>query len=735
MARSDEFMMTAEELRLHRLKKRRIVVTCGALTIVLIVGFFGGRPMSNMIKAWQARRHASKAFAYIETENWTEARKEATAAYQLRPAEPQSVRAVARFLSHTRQPDALEFWQQLENLTPLTREDRQDEAGIAMVLGETARAEAAVQALLNSKETEPAGWLLAAQLSIQKGAADDAMSALRKVFDDHNANEQQKLQAALLELSLASPLAGKPDGLEGGSAGTDERTTDAWSRIETISRGKSAGARDALVLLAQRALSDQKSQVTSQKSAENPDLPTPSSQLLAPSSSLSQQLANHPLSKAPQKLLALELLEHVDASRRDELIAKGIGEWKNGDPADLLALATWLNGKKEFEKTLATIPIEKALVSRDLFLQYLDALGGLDRWSELKQLLQSDRYPLDPVVQHMYLARCNAQLGEKAAAENNWQRALEAAAGDPGKLITVGEYAEKNGIVDVAKSAFDNAAQVSPKLRFAQQGRLRIAQRSGDTKKIHAVLAEMLKIWPNDAAVQNDEGYTRLLLMGEQQSQRSEDTGQRTDGGKNGRNDEARMSNDEKTVEAAVPAAKDKTTAADTAATTAQRSEVRKENAERPTSNAQRENQKTEDTGQRSDSDKPITNNQEHGALGSRRVDGQTAEVAVSEREQTNQLITLGQLAEKLVEKNPRSLPHRTFLALARLKQNRAADALAVYENVTVARNALTPSALAVHAAVLAANGKMDDAKAEAQQIRTDQLLTQERQLIADLSY
>ena len=194
-------------------------------------------------------------------------------------------------------------------------------------------------------------------------------------------------------------------------------------------------------------------------------------------------------------------------------MAQGIAQWKNGDASDLLALATWLNGKKEFEKTLNAIPLEKALLGRELFLQYLDALGGLERWSEIKQLLLNDRYPLDPVVQHMYLARCNAQLGEKAAGENNWQRALEAAAGDPGKLITVGEYAEKNGIADVAQPAFDNAAQVSPKLRVAQQGRLRLAQRTGDTNKIHAVLAEMLKIWPNDAAVENDEGYLRLLLM------------------------------------------------------------------------------------------------------------------------------------------------------------------------------------------------------------------------------
>src|SRR5712691_248810 len=117
-------MLTAEEIRLRNLRRRRILISLVAVGLVLLLGFFGGRPMSNAIKAWQARRHGNKAFAYIENENWLEARKEATAAFQLRPTEPQSVRAVARFLSRTRQPDALELWQQLEKIAPLTREDR-----------------------------------------------------------------------------------------------------------------------------------------------------------------------------------------------------------------------------------------------------------------------------------------------------------------------------------------------------------------------------------------------------------------------------------------------------------------------------------------------------------------------------------------------------------------------------------------------------------------------------------
>src|ERR1700693_1668665 len=98
MAGANEFMMTAEEIRLKNLRRRRIFIASAAVVVVLVVGFFTARPALNAIKAWQARRHAHKEFAYIDKANWADARKEATAAYQLRPAEPQSVRAVARFL-------------------------------------------------------------------------------------------------------------------------------------------------------------------------------------------------------------------------------------------------------------------------------------------------------------------------------------------------------------------------------------------------------------------------------------------------------------------------------------------------------------------------------------------------------------------------------------------------------------------------------------------------------------
>jgi hypothetical protein len=593
MRRVEDSMLTAEELRLRARNRKRLFITL-VLGLGLVLGsVFAGRPLMHTIKAWQARRHAHTAFALLEKEDWNDARKEATAAYQLWPNEPEAIRAVARFLSRTRQAQALEFWERLEKAGRLTRTDLVDEASIALLAGDDARAKRAITALLSGKEgaVKTIDHLLEAQLAIRQGAPIEAHDALQKVFSDSAATNREKLQAALLELAIAGG---------GGEIWRDE----AWSWLKKVADEKDAAGLDALTVLTQTI-------VAQEKAPENFPIAAPE---------LAQKLEAHPLARAPQKLLTVDLRIHEQKETRDELIAQATERWKTGEPEETAALATWLNAKSEFQRELDAIPLEKALQSRDLFLQRLDALGGLGRWREIKELLDRDTFPLDPVVQKMYLARCNAQLGEKAASENNWQRALEAAQGDPNKLLMLASYAEKNGALETAHAAYAEAAAESPRLRAAHQGRLRLAQATNETRKIHDVLAEMLTIWPNDPAMQNDEAYTRLLLVEQAQVER------------------------------------------------------RKEEVE-----------------------------------------------------------NIEQLAAQLVRREPSSLPHRTLLALARLRLGKFSDAMDAYSNIQVSRGALTPSALAVHAAVLAANGRLDDAASEIRDVDPKRLLPEEAALIEAL--
>jgi tetratricopeptide (TPR) repeat protein len=480
-----------------------------------------------------------------------------------------------------------------------------------------------VNDLLTRKDSpaEPQDWLLAAQVSLQRSANEEALSFTQKILDAPDVDERLQLQAAIMTIAIASR--------ETPPAPTD----NAWARIQKLAEGKTKTSLDALVVLAQRAPSvpGGTSSVSSQERKDDTKVvpPTSSSDV-----DLARALESHPLAAASHKLLALDLQFHAHALDRDMIVTRAIDEWKNGDAPSLLALATWLNGKGEYQKTLDAIPLEKALQSRELFLQHVDALGALDRWEEIRHVLESQRFPLDQTIEHMYLARCYAQLGQATASENNWQRALEAAANDPRKLLTLAEYAEKNAKIDIAQTAYDRAAGAAPKLRVAQQGRLRLAQASRDTKRIHSILAEMLAQWPNDNAIQNDEAYLRLLLAGADGRSQIED----------GRSSEAQSANSNLSS-SAEPDAITKT-------------------------------------------------------------------------------------AERLVQQNPRSLPHRTLLALAYYRSGRYADALAVYENIQLERGALTPSALTVHAIVLAANAKIDIAQSEAETVPAERLLPEEKALL-----
>src|SRR5882724_7617172 len=246
MACSDDILLTAEELRLRRHKRRIWLAVVLGFVLAIVVTFFGARPAGNAIKAWQARRHAQRAFACINNEQWTDARREASAAYQLRPNEPQALRAVARFLSRIRQPEALEFWQQLEKVAPLTREDCRDEVVVALAANDLSVAELALKDLLTRKDSlaSAADWLLAAQLAQQKSETNEARKFAQKVLDDSGADERAQFQAALLTLAIAAP------------ENADASSTDAaWSRLKKLAEAKTNTALDALVILAQRVLS------------------------------------------------------------------------------------------------------------------------------------------------------------------------------------------------------------------------------------------------------------------------------------------------------------------------------------------------------------------------------------------------------------------------------------------------------------------------------------------------
>ncbi len=611
-------MLTEAQRERKQRRRRRIQISLVAFLILGVIGFFVARPIRNAIRSWQARRHAEHAFAFIDQQKWRDARDEATAAYRLQASEPEAIRAVGRLLSRAGQGEALEFWKSLREIAPLTREDLRDEARVALRVNDTARADEAAGELLEAKEggPSPTDWLIAADVQLRKHSFDQAQGLAEKVLASTKASRREQLQANVALDNIA----------RNASPTSSIDVAKVNERIVALSKGDDDVSLDALTFLAVHA--------TAAPAESKPPLPI---------DQLIESINHHPLAKAPHQLLAadLEIAQHRD--QRDEIVRRTVDHWKGGNNESLTALAAWLYRNGEQQRLVEAISLDRALQTRELFLQYVDALAALSRWDEIRRIIESERFPLDPVIEHMYLARCFQQQGQENGAENNWQRALEDAAGDLNKLLMLGEYAEKNGAERVATTAFEAAAVANPKSRQAQQGRLRIAYSARDTKRVHALLQEMLKIWPNDTAIQNDEAYIHLLLI---------------IGG----------------------------------------------------------------TGS-------VSSKLLHPPL--LHLPSPIFHLPASQFQ--SELDAIVKLAEKMVRDEPASLPHRTLLALALLKQNRAQDALAVYANLKVPSNAVSASAVAVHASVLAATGRKDEARAEIAKVPSNRLLPEEAMMVLPL--
>jgi Flp pilus assembly protein TadD len=575
--KNDLDLTPPEEIRARRI--RRFVLLAAVIACVLGVAiYFAARPIGGAIKAWQSRRLAREAFTLVDQRKWNDATAKARDAYLLRPTEPESWRALARVATRTGQATAaLEWWKKVDDENRLTVEDRRDLIGAALVSGEVTLAAKQVEALLAQRAgPEPIDIVFAGQVAGRQSNPVLALDYGERALVDKRAKPYETLSAATLILSVTSPYS--------------EPYARAWRQIEDVaSDPKNAASLDALAVLAneqalppipaigsntslslesrpapqptpptQQATASPSADTASVDAAslhavpaakESPPLnstaqttPSPESAerltlslAATPTSSVSagrtmsltqvaDALENHPDARPYHKLLALEARARHDPALADQYVRDAVERFGNAarlaqtyqggaELADetLLALVAWLNKIGRPAKTLEVLPEARAFQRQDLFLQYVNALAMLQRWSDIKDLFMSEHSVADPVLQHMYLAIAQAHLGSATAATNEWQRALQVA-NTPEKLLALATNAEQNSASDIADAAYSEAIKVAPTNRAGYVGRLRLALTAGKTGQAQEIAAEIARLWPEDEAARNQEAYLRLLL-------------------------------------------------------------------------------------------------------------------------------------------------------------------------------------------------------------------------------
>ena len=500
--KNDLDLTPPEEIRARRIRLFVFLGVIAACALGVAI-YFAAPPIGGAIKAWQSRRLARQSFALIEQKKWSEANAKARDAYLLRPTEPQAWRAIARLASRRGQGTAvLEWWRKVDEAHRLTIEDRRDYAASALAAGELVVAAPQVDLLLSQKGgSAPLDLLLAAQLAARRQNGVLALDYTERATTDPRAKPNELLAGAVLVLSMTKP--------------NSPPYSKAWESIVKLARDPANPASlDALVFLA-RQQSRAPSSFPGEETPFSRDVrAAPQPETMGPLE-VADALEKHPDARPSHQLLALGLRAQHNPALASQYVADAVERFgsgdRSGDDETLAALAAWLNGVGRADKTLQVLPLDRALRGRDLFLQHVNALAALERWNEVKEILNSERFPLEPVFQHMYLAVARTRLGETTAATDEWQRALEAA-NTPEKLLAFADYAEQDHVNEVADRAYSEAIRLAPKNRAAYAGRLRVALASDHTTEAQTIAEEIVKIWPDDAAARNQDDYLRLLL-------------------------------------------------------------------------------------------------------------------------------------------------------------------------------------------------------------------------------
>lgn len=486
-------LATPEEVAARK-RRRRLLIAGIVATGLSVFGAWGTRPGLRAIKGWQARRAVAEATRLLDAGQTGDAVRKLQDALALRGTDPEVMRAAALFLSkvgHGR--EAAKFWEELEKVRPLSRDEQGDYAADLLAAGDVAGADARLRlAWPEGTEGTAANWSLGMQIALRRHDANAAATLARRLVDPKTpgTTESLRLNAALVLLNI--------DNAETRGVGLD--TLHALADGE-----KSPESLQALLLLARQA-----AQEVSTLRSRQEAVPEASVRAVL---DLAGRVEAHPQAKANQQLLALQLREAAQPDQRAALIQRAVDRYGHTrDNDDLAALAAWLYAQGEFQRVLEVDPPERATASRALYLQYLDVLGAQGRWADIRSAIEGQRFTLEPVLEEMYLARCATMLKQPESADLHWKAAVKAAGSNPEKLLSLARYAQSNGALGAAEEALRAALQAAPKDRSVHEAMLGLMGMEGRTRDARETLKGMLGIWPQDAAVRNDYAYLGALL-------------------------------------------------------------------------------------------------------------------------------------------------------------------------------------------------------------------------------
>lgn len=443
-----------------------------AILVALMAIIVAAKPSYHWLKAKRANQFAAAGNELAQAGKWNEAADKYRAALQMDPVNYQGLRGAARLALKADRPEAAGLWEQVVKLPQATVEDRQEYAGLLINSGRLTLAEKIIDPLLKSNP-DTKTLLLAARYSTRTGENPKAIEFARLAAKRAPNDDAPQFQLAQLLAQSTSQT----------------QQAEARKILWTLA-GKEGdyknGAIEALARAPQLSI-DEKKRVL---------------ELLAASST----------NDVSHDLLVADMRIQIQPDQADHIYDQTIERWRTGSPEQLVQLARWLNVHQQPERVLSLFSLEQAFENNPLLLTRLDALAGLQRWSDIDEVLNRREVTLDPCVMESFRARTAAERGGSLDAEVHWNHAISLAGNDPDKLRFVANFAEQSHAADGALKAYEELARFPEEAKAAYLGAERVGRRTGDPATERVAAEKVAAAAPDDPNAANHLAYLNLLM-------------------------------------------------------------------------------------------------------------------------------------------------------------------------------------------------------------------------------
>lgn len=449
-----------------------LMVGLGLALVLGVTGFFTARPAYRWFKQHRAVGMLPEGELALKEQRLEDAGRVVKATLGLAPWSPDVLALAARYSSRLGLAQGLNYWSQVAGVRALTEEEQIERLQLALDLGRTDVAGQLLSGFTgDSVRQNPAVLRLAIRYQRALGNLPAAIQGTRQWLAGAPTDPEA-------EWLLASLLAQ--------SAGAAERRE---------------GHRLLLSMLLRDG--DPRQPQAAEALAEDGTLPPAEARVVL------RQLPETADFAFARHLLRMRL----EPERRADWIAELVATTKaSGDLRLRLAAAAWLGENQALEQVLDVLPADVAEQQPLVMSGRLVALVELRRTEEVRRFLEGDVSKLEGYQLHCLRAYEARQASRPGELQGHFEKAVAAAADNPGRVRFVAQFAEAMGEPGQAVTAYRRLLAWTPGAAFAARRLLRLAEQMDNLQLTHETLQELARQLPGDRSVALAAAYTMGLL-------------------------------------------------------------------------------------------------------------------------------------------------------------------------------------------------------------------------------